>query len=98
MGRGKFTNEMADELTRLMACLVSSERQDVLFERISEGDPDDLEELRNLTFSAAEQGINWWMENNAVLDSICQRFADSLIATARGLAVSTATFLPSNHY
>lgn len=93
MGRGGFSSEMANELTRLMACLVSSERQDVLFDRISEGDPDDLEQLGNLTVSSAEKGITWWGENETVLNLICQRFKNSLVAVGVEVGIDIGSFL-----
>ena len=93
MAQPNFTHEMASELTRLVSCLASSERQVVLFDRIFEGDPDDLEELGNLNEESATLGINWWAENESILISICQRFADSLILTGQEIGISIGEFL-----
>lgn len=93
MAHVNFTNEMSSEMTRLISCLASSERQDVLFDRILEGDPDDLEELGNLNNESATEGINWWAENESIFKSICKRFADSLILAGEDIGINIGEFL-----
>jgi len=69
--RGSFNLEKGVSLSGLMECLVSAETQQNLFDRIADEDEDPAD--IGLTDDLANQGINWWAENQALLDLIIEQ-------------------------
>lgn len=93
MSADSLTKEMALDLSRLMRCLVSPERQIVLFDRISDGD-EELEE-DGLSEEVAIAGTSWWDDNVELITEIANMFTVSLLSTAEDNDLNIDTFLDS---
>jgi hypothetical protein len=91
--RGSFNLEKAVSLSGLMECLVSAETQQNLFDRIDDED----EELADigLTNNLAIQGINWWTENQALLDHIIEQLIANIEMVSDSVEVNMSEFLRS---
>jgi hypothetical protein len=80
MAANSFTKEMWQDLSRIMLCLGSPERQSVLFDRIEDED-EELEEY-GVTEEIAISGISWWNENETLVKEIAQLFTLSFVNCA----------------
>lgn len=91
--RGSFNLEKAVSLSGLMECLVSAETQQNLFDRIDDED-EDLADI-GLTDDLANQGINWWAENQALLDLIIEQVIANIEIVSDAVEVNMSDFLRS---
>jgi hypothetical protein len=73
-----FTKEMWQDLYRLMLCLGSSEREDVLYEQIEDGELGE----DGITEEMAMAGISWWDDNETLVKEFAHLFIVSLKRTA----------------
>jgi len=84
-----FTKEMWQDLNRLMLCLGSTDREEVLFAQIEN------EELEAdvITEEIAVAGISWWDDNEALIMEFAHLFLASLESAAIENNLKTGDFL-----
>ena len=84
-----FTKEMWQDLYRLMLCLGSAEREDVLYEQIEDGELGE----DGITEEMAMAGIAWWDDNEALVKEFAHLFIVSLERTAMENSLSIGELL-----